>query len=598
MRPLGVSEALIRQHSAPESFERGRDYYHRGAVVALARRGEVLQAEVEGSYPEPYRVQVTFDSGGVKAAVCSCPYDWGGWCKHVVAALLAALHDPESVEERPSVEALLADLSRESLQSLVLRLTERDANLADVIETEIAALAAGGGDKSQAPAPSGSRPRRTEVDLAGIRRQVRAALHSLDQMRPSEAYWQTAGIVSGVEQVLEQARSFIQAGEGRVALDILGAITDEYVRGWTDLDDSNGELGGFFDELGATWTEALLAADLDPKERRSWVQKLEAWSNEVSDYGIDEAFDAALGAAEHGWDQPWLQRVLRGEDEEGDLWEGEDLVFASALNRARLNVLERQGRFDEYLRLAKATEQRLAYATMLVRVGRVAEAVEFGCARLSQPTEAHTLAQRLREHGHVDEAVRVAEHGLGLEGGKAPLAVWLCELATALGQRDRALRAAVVAFKEQPSLTAYLRVQELAGDDWPERRAELLAILRRGRSFYPAGEVEVFLHEGLIDDAIAAVKGTHAYELIEKVVAAAAPSHPDWVIETARRQAESIMNSGKAQHYDSAIRWLRYVKSAHQNVGRQAEWKRYLDGLIATHGRKYKLRPMLEALAK
>ena len=37
---------------------------------------------------------------------------------------------------------------------------------------------------------------------------------------------------------------------------------------WTELDDSDGELSGFFEELGPLWTEAILSADLTPTERQ------------------------------------------------------------------------------------------------------------------------------------------------------------------------------------------------------------------------------------------------------------------------------------------------------------------------------------------
>ena len=96
-----LSEAVIRRQATAESFSRSESYYHRSAVVSLVQRGKVLQAEVEGSQYEPYRVQVTFDEGGLTGAVCDCLYDWGGWCKHIVVALLACLREPDLVEERP-----------------------------------------------------------------------------------------------------------------------------------------------------------------------------------------------------------------------------------------------------------------------------------------------------------------------------------------------------------------------------------------------------------------------------------------------------------------------------------------------------------------
>jgi uncharacterized Zn finger protein len=57
----------------------------------------------------------------------------------------------------------------------------------------------------------------------------------------------------------------------------------------------------------------------------------------------------------------------------------------------------------------------------------------------------------------------------------------------------------------------------------------------------------VFLHEGLIDDAIAAVEPRATHTLVERVVDAAMQSHPAWVIKVCRQQAEPFMDEGKAQ---------------------------------------------------
>jgi len=99
MDPLPkVTEASIRQQASADSYHRGREYHEQGAVLSIVCRDQQLQAEVEGSQYEPYRVQITYDAGGIAQALCSCPYDWGGWCKHIVATLLAAMHSPATVE--------------------------------------------------------------------------------------------------------------------------------------------------------------------------------------------------------------------------------------------------------------------------------------------------------------------------------------------------------------------------------------------------------------------------------------------------------------------------------------------------------------------
>ncbi len=590
-----LTEALIRQHTIPQSFERGVGYYERGAVRAVIRRGDEILAEVEGSQYAPYRVRITFDAGGIRQATCSCPYDWGGWCKHIVATLLTCIHAPEAVEERPPLEDLLADLDRDDLESLVLELVERRPDLTDLVEAYVEGLQAQAG-----PAEGTSRERRTPLDPAAFRRQVRYILHSLDHMRPSEAYWHVGEVVGKVRRVLDQAWEFIRAGDGRNALVILEAITEEYVQGWVLLDDSDGIPSGFFSDLAQAWTEALLTADdLTREERQEWAWRLTQWQAELSNYGLEEVFDAAQAAALQGWDFPPLQRVLQGEITEHGAWDGEAPWFADELTEARLNVLERQGRYQEYLYLAQAEGQIQRYLTMLVKLGRVEEAVTEGLAYVATPGEALALAEALREQGAVQEALRVAEHGLTLEGRKGTLARWLRDAAMGVGQTERALHAAIVAVRESPSLADYQAVRDLAGENWPEVRAELLNYLRQQSFVFPEGQVEIFLHEGLIDEAIAvAEKWGDDYRLIEQVVDAAIEHRPEWVIRACRQQAESIMNQGRSQHYHHAVRWLEKARTAYRIAGRETEWQEYLEALIRRHWRKYKLVPMLEALRR
>lgn len=588
-----LSEDLIRQHATDTSYERGRAYYQSGAVRSVVKRGRHIHAEVEGSQIVPYQVDITFDESGVTDARCTCPYDWGGWCKHIVATLLTCLHHPERVEERPTVAEMLADLDREALQTILIHLSEQYPDLADAIETEIERLRA----YTESPHAEQSHPKRkTSVDGAAFRRRVVGILHSLDAMRPSEAYWHVNEVVNGISRLLSQAWEFIEAGDGNNALIILEAITDEYVKGWFNLDDSDGEASGFFYELEPAWTEALLSADLTPEERRGWADRLTKWQNEIEDYGVDPVFDAAIAAALQGWDDQRLRDVLNGEEEH--LWEDTPPWFADELITARLEVLARQKRYDEYLNLAQATGQTLSYLTMLVQQGKVQEAFEEGMRHLTTAKEALTLAQALQEQGAQEEAIRLAERGLDLEDqgyAKASLARWLRDIARAAGKQELALKAAIIAFRESPNLKDYLSVKELASESWEEIRAELLEHLRQ-ISYPTEGKVEVFLHEGLIDDAIATAEGSYDYHLIEKVVNAAVTARPEWAIKTSRKQAEDIMDAGKAKYYDRAIKWLKKARSAYIAAGREAEWQKYLEGLLQRHARKYKLVPMLEGM--
>jgi uncharacterized Zn finger protein len=395
--------------------------------------------------------------------------------------------------------------------------------------------------------------------------------------------------------MLDQVDGFVQAGDGQSALLLLEALTDEYIEGWIYLDDSDGYAGEFFSELGTAWVDAALVAYLASEERGKWIDRLNHWQAAISEYGIDDVFSAAQAALQQGWDYPPLQRVLQGEITRLGAWEGEAPWFADDLALARLQVLERQGRYQEYLYLAEAEGQTQSYVTMLARLGRTREAVDEGLQYLSGPDDILTLGKALREKGEMEAALRVAEHGLALEGHKGALAAWLCDLASGAGRPELALQAGQAAFHAAPSLEIYQRVQELAGESWLELRRGLLAHLRQG-SFYTQAQVDVFLHEGLLDDAIAAVSHGGGYTQIERVMDAVVEHRPDWVIRSALQQSERIIEPGQAKYYHHAVAWLARARDAYKAAGREAEWNAYLRDLRNRHGRKHKLMGMLKGL--
>lgn len=527
-----------------------------------------------------------------------------------------------------SLEALLEPLEREQLRALVLRLAARLPEIADLIAGEIAA--------TQVVTPSRAAPARPPVDVGPFQRQVRALLHT--SYRSYDSYDTSISIADGIRAILDQVRGFVEGGDSANALSLLEVITEEYSASWVDYDDSYGNLGDVFDDLGALWAEALLSADLSLDELEEWDDQLAEWAGDAADYGSDSGMRLAMKAAQEGWHDPLIVRALRGEpvlapapsavevgnaeerdekpdeDEEWDAdedlaadekWDAEPLGTTVAptpgppprLALIRLRILERQGRLDEYLNLAAAYGLHRERALMLAHLGRVEEAVTVGVKTLTSAADSLALATALREGGQLDAALRVAEHGLGLGGLRGALGDWLASLAPGLGRPDLALRAAEVACASEPSMARYLAARDLAGEGWPALRARLLDELRGGAGGWMGSraQAEIFLHEGLIDDAIS-VAERGGYGVLELVMVAAIATRPQWVIKQAVAQAAPIMSGGKAQHYDRAVSWLRHARDAYHAAGQADAWERYLAEVRATYGRKYKLMGLLKGL--
>ena len=65
--------------------QRGMDYYRKGAVGDILRQGNRLHTTVLGTYP--YQVTMLLFRKSILETGCSCPYERGPVCKHVVAVI-------------------------------------------------------------------------------------------------------------------------------------------------------------------------------------------------------------------------------------------------------------------------------------------------------------------------------------------------------------------------------------------------------------------------------------------------------------------------------------------------------------------------------
>jgi hypothetical protein len=154
-----------------------------------------------------------------------------------------------------------------------------------------------------------------------------------------------------------------------------------------------------------------------------------------------DRLEVAITAIQRGWDERQHDAEDRSaERADGEEWDdgNDEGSFVSSgygawapespsqvLTRAKLNVLERQGRTDEYLALCLQSGAHLRYALKLVALNRVPEAMKYALKHLADAGEALKLAQHLREAGHFDESLKIGEGGLKLGGSKAALGEWL-----------------------------------------------------------------------------------------------------------------------------------------------------------------------------
>jgi uncharacterized Zn finger protein len=311
-----LTEAHIRNLASESSFERGTNYYHDGAILEPIRQEMELLALCEGSGYEPYQVSVKLAKSGIVETSCTCPYDYGGICKHIVALLLTYVHDPQAIRSIPPLTALLAGLSQEELIALIGEMIKREPELLSLVELSIATEQARQGKP---------------LDVAAYRRQARHALQHESQH----------AVEKELRSLRELAASLNKAGDWLNAGAVYHAILDETVRGYDDMlreIDEDGDIAVLIDEFAMGLGQCLKKSKADDKTRQAWLEALfEAELTDIEMGGIDLAPSARKAVLEQASDEEWawIEKRLETAITKSDDWAREELARFLAKGQKR-----------------------------------------------------------------------------------------------------------------------------------------------------------------------------------------------------------------------------------------------------------------------
>jgi hypothetical protein len=462
------------RHIDPPILERGRRYYADGHVAGLEElTPNRWQAEVAGTYP--YTVTITIAADGALGWDCTCPYDLGPVCKHVVAtlyALQAALDlaaDPPRQKRQTradKVRAALSPLSRDDLLALLIELANDDRQLAHRLLARYAA-----------PAGDGK---------AAAKRLVADAL-TFGRDRYGLDYHGAADAARSVGRLLDRAAALRDAAQPAEAVLLYQAVLEEVVEALGDADDSSGALSdvayGAMDELAAT------ADELPPAGRAA-----------LFDYCVAHCAAEPFNAWDWGWDLAALGGTLiTTPAQQAALFAAIDRLGAAAKDEhAWYAARQREHAAELKLAIIEAQDDPAAVAAFLQ------DNVHHDAIRLQ-------LAHRSLQRGDLATARRLCTEWLAQPNEDRPglrrdfLAVLLA-VAERSGDTATQIRLTEDLFRDTGDMTAFRQLRGLVGPAaWPDYRPGLLARLRAD----PARRVDlgaVYAAERLWDDLLALVQ--------------------------------------------------------------------------------------------
>jgi hypothetical protein len=552
-----LTEAQVRKLSSAQSFERGNSYYRSEAILEPIRQGMTLRAQCEGSEDEPYEVSATLEQHGVADMSCTCPYDWGGACKHLVALLLTYAHEPQAFRVIPPLEELLAKSNRETLIALIGEMLQREPGLLSVVELVVATPQSQGGKSG------------TPIDASAYRRQARRAMQSENPHR----------IERELQALRQTAARLAQSGDWRNAGAVYHLTLDEAVQGYDDLVrsmDEDGDIAIVIDELAQGLDTCLQQGTADRKTRQAWLMALlEAELTDIEIGGIDLAPSAREAVLEHATEEEWewIEARIRSQVPQSRDW------ARSVLVEFLVEGWERHGRdgaADALIRELGTPEQQVH---LLIGEGKVDEALKrMKGIIVGKPGLVTEFADALVQAGAQKEAV-----ALVLENGRDHWMNrdWLAKYYRQHGTPQEAVEAQQRVFLGSPSVETFKTLHQVSrkAGNWEQVRANVLNALQSQKNF--GALVDIALHECNVERALELLPQVSGgwHDRTWEVARAAEKEHPQAAITLYQELAEGAIAHRSRPSYQQAAAHLKRAKVLYGRLQASTDWETYMQTL-------------------
>ena len=206
----------IQERCTEQSYMRGVEYFHAGAIDNATLQGHTLSGTCEGTDIDPYRVTVELTPTGIISTDCSCPYDWGGDCKHIVALLLTYLEEPDAIDSLDALFATLEAKPKANLLQVISELLKRAPELVPIARTY-----------AEVPVTP---PSPEPLPLVAVYREQIDTVFGRDFL----GQHQLRQVVKELEDLRRHAESLAQLGETESALSILHALIHQSITRYPD----------------------------------------------------------------------------------------------------------------------------------------------------------------------------------------------------------------------------------------------------------------------------------------------------------------------------------------------------------------------------
>jgi uncharacterized Zn finger protein len=567
---------LLLELAGGRSFERGEDYYRRGAVRAFTEYEGTLTARVLGNHE--YRVRFRAEENGGLSYSCSCPVGTDGlFCKHCVAVGLAWLE--EGAGERRPEKGEQEGLSMEKLGSF-LEEQDKDVLVGMLLEQALEDERLYGRLLTWA-----ARARPEGVNLAAFRKVIDDAFYGGDL----PDYGSVERFARGIADVVESIAELLREGHAEETIELCEYAL-KAAEGAMDYD-VEGYVSGALEGLEELHHAASKEAALDPI---ALAQRLFEW--EVGGH-YDTFFEAANtyadvlgeeGLAEYGRlaEERWAHIPLLGPGEK-----------------------DPQGHYGKRSRITHVME------VLAWQEGDVEKLVTVISRDLSGPHQYLRIASIYTEAGQSEKALEWAEEAMWVfpDYSHPGLREFVARHYHHMGRHEEATQLIWPHFAKSPYLESYKELKKHAerGGRWEQWRNKALEFVRKeiarrkeeskqsylSRPVDHSELVRVYLWEGDVEAAWReAREGGCSENLWLELAACREEEHPEEALAIYESKIEPLIEQTNNAAYKEAFELLAKVGVLMRRLDREGEFEEHLELLRTEYKRKRNFMKLLEGM--
>ncbi|MCB0397894.1 MAG: SWIM zinc finger family protein [Flavobacteriales bacterium] len=387
-------------------LKRGLSYFKKGQVQEVEETSSgQYEAVVQGT--EEYRVRLQIKDHAVTHHLCSCPYDQGPVCKHIVAVIFYLQQEtlglqPDASKEKPQRKKRPATETRKKRKTVAGKVDELLGNISHDELKDFVRQKAAESSPFRNTLLSAFAHQNTDESQGDYNKQIRSILRQAAG-RDGFIPWSATGHVGRMMHgLMVTARNHFDRGNFQSAIFISCAMLEEMTKAFQFADDSNGDIGGAIDEAIHLLGDIASAKLSDDLRKSLLAYCIKAYQKELFE----------------GWD--WhtgmlniavlLVQTQKETDQMMALLDGVIHTYSGKepewTNRGGLR--EPSGGISRY-----EMEQALRIKLLLLKkTGKPEAAEQLIRENLSTPTIRRTALENAFAKGDYDEVVRIAEDGM------------------------------------------------------------------------------------------------------------------------------------------------------------------------------------------